>query len=62
MPRWSPQRVPDGPNRTGRDGPAARVDGVLAVYKSEGFKLAATVRAVGLVERALRGEVFTPRL
>jgi hypothetical protein len=42
--------------------PPHAVDGVLAAYKSEGFKLAATVRAVELMERALRGETFTPRL
>jgi hypothetical protein len=38
------------------------VDGVLAAYQAEGFKLAATARAVELVERALRGKVFTPGL
>jgi hypothetical protein len=42
--------------------PPHAVDGVLAAYKTEGFKLAATAQAVELVERALRGEVFTPRL
>ena len=42
--------------------PPHAVDGVLAAYKMEGFKLAATARAVELVERAIRGEVFAPRL
>ena len=42
--------------------PPHAVDGVLAEYKMEGFKLAATARAVELVERAIRGEVFAPRL
>jgi hypothetical protein len=40
--------------------PAHAVDTVLAAYRKEGARLAATARAVGLVERALRGEVFTP--
>jgi hypothetical protein len=42
--------------------PPHAVDGVLAAYRVEGFKLAATVRGVELVERAIRGEVFAPRL
>jgi hypothetical protein len=42
--------------------PPHAVDGVLAAYKMEGFKLAAIARAVELVERAIRGEVFAPRL
>ena len=42
--------------------PPHAVDGVLAAYKMEGFKLAATARAVELVERAICGEVFAPRL
>jgi hypothetical protein len=42
--------------------PPHAVDGVLAAYKTEGFKLAAAARAVELVERAIRGEVFAPRL
>jgi hypothetical protein len=41
--------------------PPHAVDSVLAAYRKEGARLAATARAVGLVERALRGEVFTPR-
>jgi hypothetical protein len=39
--------------------PPHAIDTVLAVYRKEGARLAATARAVGLVERALRGEVFT---
>ena len=42
--------------------PPHAIDTVLAVYRKEGARLAATDRAVGLVERALRGEVFTPTL
>jgi hypothetical protein len=42
--------------------PPHAVDGVLAAYKTEGFKLAAVARAVDLVERAIRGEAFAPRL
>jgi hypothetical protein len=42
--------------------PPHAVDTVLAAYRKEGARLAATARAVGLVERALRGEVFTPKL
>jgi hypothetical protein len=41
--------------------PPHAVDGVLAAYRTEGFKLAATSRSVELVERALRGEAFAPR-
>ena len=32
------------------------------LYRKEGARLAATARAIGLVERALRGEVFTPTM
>jgi len=42
--------------------PPHAVDTVLAAYRKEGARLAATARAVGLVERALRGEVFTPKM
>ena len=42
--------------------PPHAVDTVLAAYRKEGARLAATARAVGLVERALRGEVFTPAM
>jgi hypothetical protein len=42
--------------------PPHAVDEVLATYRKEGFKLAATAHAVDLVERALRGEVFVRRL
>src|SRR6266568_2835315 len=42
--------------------PPHAVDTVLAAYRKEGARLAATARAVGLVERALRGEVFTARM
>jgi hypothetical protein len=41
--------------------PPHAVDGLLAAYRKEGFKLAATSRGVELVERALRGEAFTAR-
>ncbi len=42
--------------------PPHGVDAVLAAYRNEGRRLVATASAVGLVERALRGETFTPRL
>lgn len=42
--------------------PPHGVDAVLAAYRSEGRRLVATSTAVGLVERALRGETFSPRL
>ena len=42
--------------------PPHAIDTVLAAYRKEGARLAAIARAVGLVERALRGEVFTPRM
>jgi hypothetical protein len=42
--------------------PPHAIDTVLAVYRKEGARLAATARGVGLVERALRGEVFTPKM
>jgi outer membrane biosynthesis protein TonB len=42
--------------------PPHAIDTVLAAYRKEGARLAATARAVDLVERALRGEVFTPRM
>jgi hypothetical protein len=40
--------------------PPHAIDTVLAAYRKEGARLAATAEAVDLVERALRGEVFTP--
>jgi hypothetical protein len=42
--------------------PPHAIDTVLAAYRKEGARLAATARAVGLVERALRGEVFSPKI
>jgi hypothetical protein len=42
--------------------PPHGVDAVLAAYRSEGRRLVATATAVGLVERALQGETFRPRL
>jgi hypothetical protein len=42
--------------------PPHAVDAVLAAYKKEGFALAATARAVELVERAIRGETFAQKL
>jgi hypothetical protein len=41
--------------------PPHAVDDLLAAYRAEGFRLAATSRGVDLVERALRGEGFLPR-
>jgi hypothetical protein len=42
--------------------PPGGVDAVLEVYRGEGRRLVETARAVDLVGRALRGEVFTPQL
>jgi hypothetical protein len=42
--------------------PPHAVDEVLTVLRTEGFRLVAASRGVGLVERALRGDVFPPRL
>jgi hypothetical protein len=41
--------------------PPHAIDTVLAAYRKEGARLAATARAVGLIERALRGETLTPK-
>jgi hypothetical protein len=42
--------------------PPHAIDTVLAAYRKEGARLAATARAVALVERALRGEVFSRKM
>ena len=42
--------------------PPHAIDTVLAAYRKEGARLAATAEAVDLVEHALRGEVFTPKM
>jgi len=42
--------------------PAASVDAVLEAYRSEGRRLVDTARGVDLIGRALRGEVFRPRM
>jgi hypothetical protein len=42
--------------------PPGGVESVLEVYRAEGSRLVETARAVDLVGRALRGEVFTPQL
>ena len=42
--------------------PPHAIDTVLAAYRKEGARLAAAARAVDLVERALRGEVFSPKM
>jgi hypothetical protein len=42
--------------------PAASVDAVLAAYRSEGRRLVDVAQGVDLIGRALRGEVFRPRL
>ena len=42
--------------------PPHAVDAALTAYRTEGRRLAAAARAVDLVERALRGEVFKSRL
>jgi hypothetical protein len=42
--------------------PADVVDAAIAAYEREGARLARTVRAVRLVEEALRGRRFTQKL
>jgi hypothetical protein len=42
--------------------PPHAADQVLAAYRQEGFRLAATAKGVELVGSALRGETFPPRL
>jgi hypothetical protein len=42
--------------------PPHAIDTILAAYRKEGARLAATAQAVDLVECALRGEVFTPKM
>jgi hypothetical protein len=42
--------------------PPHAIEAVLDAYRHEGPRLAALLRSVELVERALRGETFTPRL
>jgi hypothetical protein len=42
--------------------PPHGLDALLAAYRTEGRRLAGTARAVNLVARALRGEVFSPQL
>jgi hypothetical protein len=42
--------------------PPHAIDAVLAAYRAEGRRLAATARAAILVERALRGEKFSEKL
>ena len=42
--------------------PPHAVDGVLAAHKKEGFALAASARAVELVERAIKGKTLASKL
>ena len=44
--------------------PPHAVDGVLAAYRTEGFRLAAVARRVelGVKGRGIRGQVFAPKL
>jgi hypothetical protein len=42
--------------------PPHAVDAVLTAYQREGRRLVATSRSLDMVERALRGETFRPRL
>jgi hypothetical protein len=42
--------------------PAGSLDAVLDAYRTEGRRLVETARAVDLVGRTLRGEVFTPQM
>jgi hypothetical protein len=41
--------------------PPHAIDAVLTTYRDEGNRLVATARAVSLVERALHGEIFSPK-
>jgi hypothetical protein len=38
------------------------VDAVLEAYRAEGRRLVAAAQAADLIARALRGEVFRPRI
>jgi hypothetical protein len=42
--------------------PPHAVDAMLAAYRTEGRRLAATAKAVELIERAIRGERFAAKL
>lgn len=42
--------------------PPGAVEAVLTLYRSEGTRLANAARAADLLERALHGEVFVPRM
>jgi hypothetical protein len=42
--------------------PPGGMEAVLTAYRTEGGRLVETARAVDLIERALRGEVFAPQL
>jgi hypothetical protein len=42
--------------------PPHAIDAVLATYRHEGGRLAANAAAASLIERAMRGERFTPEL
>ena len=42
--------------------PPHAVDSVLAAYRTEGRRLAATARAAVLIEQAMRGETFTEKI
>ena len=42
--------------------PPHAVDAVLAAYRREGRRLVAASRSVEVVERALRGETFAPKI
>ena len=46
----------------GEFAPPHVIDAALRACRAEGQRLAATANAVNLVERALRGETFIPRL
>lgn len=42
--------------------PPEAIEAAVATYEREGLRLRRTAAAVALVERALRGETFVPRL
>lgn len=42
--------------------PPHAIEAVLDAYRNEGPRMASLLRAIELVERALRGESFTPKI
>jgi len=55
-------KPPPSPGCSTSSRPTTDCTACLAAYRTEGRRLAATARAVALVERAMRGEAFAPKL